>query len=472
MEPVAEVRKELENVKLEVKGSVPNWLSGVLMRNGPVNATIGTESNAHWFDGLAMLHAFSFANGEVRYSNKFLRTDAYNAVFQKKTLNYLGFASDPCRTLFGRFFTALFHLEKHHLHNANINVAKYAGQFVALTEIPLPVRFDPETLETLGVLDYADALPKDSCWESAHPHTDPNTQQAVNYLIHYGRESKYVIYTLKDTARVPFAEIPVAEPSYMHSFSLTDNYIILTQYPLIVKPLNFLLSGKPFIDNFTWHPEKGTEILVIERSSGKVICRAVTDPFFAFHHANAFESEGKVSADIVCYPDASIVMGLGRYYRPAVMAASEDVVYDQKLCRFTIDLATSEVQREKLYHEPMEFPRINGRFDGKHYQYLYLADIRRPEVFADIRPIKKLDLHKRTVHYWREEFCYPGEPVFIEAPDAVHEDDGIVATVVYNLQSKISFLLILEAKEMKEIARAEISQAIPPSLHGQYFNSL
>ena len=47
----------------------------------------------------------------------------------------------------------------------------------------MPVRFDIQTLETLGVLDYADALPKNDCWESAHPHHDAQRQETINFLI-------------------------------------------------------------------------------------------------------------------------------------------------------------------------------------------------------------------------------------------------------------------------------------------------
>ena len=117
-----------------------------------------------------MLHAFSFHNGQVSYTNRFLRTEAYDAVFKRKSIDYLGFdTTDPCQTIFKRFFTFFFP-DTHTLHNANINVTKYANKYVALTEIPLPVEFDFNTLETKGVLHFADKLPQANCWETPHPH--------------------------------------------------------------------------------------------------------------------------------------------------------------------------------------------------------------------------------------------------------------------------------------------------------------
>lgn len=253
----AELQEEVENRSLEISGSVPHWLSGTLIRNGPIKVTVDGQSNEHWFDGLAMLHAFSFDEGKVNYSNKFLRSDAYHTVFDEGSINYSGFAADPCRSLFKQFFTFLIPNSNPEIHNANVNVAKLANEYVALTEVPLPVKFDPITLETLGVLDFKDDLPKEKCWESAHPHYDIQQKRTVNYLIKFGRTSYYTLYSIEDgsSERKIIAEIPVEEPSYMHSFAVTENFIILTEFPFVVKPIDLITRKKAFIKNFTWQPE-------------------------------------------------------------------------------------------------------------------------------------------------------------------------------------------------------------------------
>ncbi|PSQ11870.1 beta-carotene 15,15'-monooxygenase, partial [Halobacteriales archaeon QS_7_69_60] len=69
--------EEHDDRRLSVEGSVPSWLSGALIRNGPANFEFGGERATHWFDGLAMLRRYGFDDGTVRYSNRFLRTDAY-----------------------------------------------------------------------------------------------------------------------------------------------------------------------------------------------------------------------------------------------------------------------------------------------------------------------------------------------------------------------------------------------------------
>src|SRR4051812_48861339 len=73
------LRKEVRIGRLPVEGRLPDWLRGTLVRNGPGQFEIGEETFNHWFDGLAMLHAFSFEKGRVAYANRFLRSSQYKA---------------------------------------------------------------------------------------------------------------------------------------------------------------------------------------------------------------------------------------------------------------------------------------------------------------------------------------------------------------------------------------------------------
>ena len=45
-------------------GSLPDWLSGKLIRNGPGLFEIGDTKLNHWFDGMALLHSFTIKSGK------------------------------------------------------------------------------------------------------------------------------------------------------------------------------------------------------------------------------------------------------------------------------------------------------------------------------------------------------------------------------------------------------------------------
>ena len=54
----------------------------------------------------------------------------------------------------------------------------------------------------------------------------------------------------------------------MHSFGMSEYYLVLMEFPLRVNPLRLALSIEPFIRRYRWQPERGTVITVIDKRSG------------------------------------------------------------------------------------------------------------------------------------------------------------------------------------------------------------
>jgi Retinal pigment epithelial membrane protein len=141
------LKQEIVSDALPVRGILPSWLSGTLLRTGPAQFEVGQHKYRHWFDGLAMLHRFSFHDGTVSYANRFLQSKTYQANREAGKITYAEFATDPCRSLFKRLATTF---TREVSDNANVSISQLGDDFVALTEVPLPVMFDPQPLETLG----------------------------------------------------------------------------------------------------------------------------------------------------------------------------------------------------------------------------------------------------------------------------------------------------------------------------------
>ena len=68
------LENEVRVDSLPLEGELPDWLTGSLVRTGPAKWEVGERSMNHWFDGLAMLHRFCFADGAVSYASRFLET--------------------------------------------------------------------------------------------------------------------------------------------------------------------------------------------------------------------------------------------------------------------------------------------------------------------------------------------------------------------------------------------------------------
>jgi beta,beta-carotene 9',10'-dioxygenase len=168
---------------LPVRGRVPSWLGGTLVRTGPARFEVGADRYRHCFDGLAMLHAFGFAAGRVSYANRPLRSQAYSEAMAKGAISRGEFATDPCRTLFQRVASWF---SPRITDNGCVNVADMAGAALALTESRLPVRFDARSLGTLGVREYDRSI--QGPVSTAHPHYDRARGVHYSYVLDFGRQ--------------------------------------------------------------------------------------------------------------------------------------------------------------------------------------------------------------------------------------------------------------------------------------------
>ena len=448
--------QELELDELAVLGDLPPWLTGSLLRTGPARFEVGDRPLAHWFDGLAMLHRFSFADGAVSYANRFLHSRAFNQAERTGRLAFSEFATDPCRSLFKRVASAF---SPGTTDNGNVNVSRLGDEFIAMTETPLPVLFDPGTLEAAGV-----AYRPPGQLTTAHPHHDPERGELVNFAVKLGPRSHYRFFGQRGRAEQrPIGSIAVREPGYVHSFGMSERFLVLAEFPLVVNPARLALSGRPYIQNYRWEPERGSRFLVVDRQTGRLCASLSTNPFFGFHHVNAFEEDGDVVVDLCAYEDASIIDALyldeTRREHPRLPVP--------ELRRFRLGLETGRVEHERLVEESLELPRIAyRRCNGRPYRYVYGVGRGRGDWLDQI---VKVDVRERGARAWREDGCYPGEPVFVPEPAAADEDTGVLLSVVLEASSHSSFLLVLDASDLSEMARATVPHHIPFGFHGNYF---
>ena len=454
---------EVEIDSLPVEGSIPEWLAGTLLRNGPAKFEVGEQAFNHWFDGLAMLHRFSFAGGSVSYASRFLRSKAYEAAEREGKISYSEFATDPCRSIFRRAAT-LFRPKIS--DNCNVSLTRLGDEYVAMTETPMPVAFDPETLETVGV-----AFRPPGIHATAHPHHDPARGELVAYVTHFGARSEYRIFAQRDRdTQRRVASMRVARPSYMHSFALTERYAVLVAFPLVVNPLDLALSGRPFIENYEWKPELGTRVLVFDRGDGELRGAYEAEPRFSFHHVNAFERDGELTIDFAAYDDATIVDSL---YLKRLRSTPPPPAALARLLRYRVDLGSGRVAEEELCDAPLELPRIDYRErNGRPYRYTYgvgAPGAGGEDEFLD--RLLKVDVESGEATEWHEPGTFPGEPVFVPAPQRHgDEDEGVLLSVVLDAGAASSFLLVLDAAGLSELGRARVPHHIPFGFHGQYFS--
>ena len=273
-------------------------------------------------------------------------------------------------------------------------------------------------------------------------------------------------------------------PAYFHSFGMSENYFIFIENPFYISSylkmflMNFMKWS--FFDILKWKPEKPSKIHLIDRKTGENVKTFLVDTFFAFHHVNAYETDGNVIVDVCGYPDTSIIQA---FYLHELRNGLEGVTYSMpSLRRYrlpTSSIETKSNRQERLpkyaagldYEiivEAFELPRINyEKYNGKPYTYAYGMAFKDHNYF--LAKLMKVNVNTKEQLVWEEENCFPSEPVFLPSPEAKDEDDGIVLSVVSGVLGKGSFLLIVDGKSFKEIGRALLPHSVKPTLHGSFW---
>jgi carotenoid cleavage dioxygenase-like enzyme len=327
------------------------------------------------------------------------------------------------------------------------------------------MEFDLQSLSTLGAFNYGgDRFP--GVLTTAHPHFDPKSGSLLNFVTEMGLRNRYIFYRIPpgQKRRERMGSIPVRQPAYMHSFGITENYLILAEFPLVVNPLRLVLRDKPIVENYEWKPERGTRLFAMSKRDGSL--RTWTaEAFFAFHHVNAFEQNGDLVFDIAAYDDASLMdaLCLERLRAGGPIPASQ-------FRRYRLPARGSTAEYEALSSESIELPRLNyEQGSARDYRFAYGVS-NRPDRPGDLyNQLVKVDVCERTAKVWLAEGCYVGEPVFAASPGTAGEDDGVIFSVVLDAAAGTSFLLLLDAHSFTEIARLEVPIHIPFGFHGQYF---
>lgn len=451
-----------ENIieSLPLQGILPSWIQGSFFINGPAQFELEKKPFQYWFDGFAMIHRFSCNNGSISYANKFLKSSYYTQALKNGTLPTL-LSDDEKPSFFSRMKAKVsaFVAKRPIYDNANVHITTIDGTMVALTETPCHIVFDPTSLKTCGSFTYNDSLDGHIC--TAHPIIDHATEELFNVLTTFGTTSTYHIYSIPKNSktRKEICSITSSEPSYIHSFSITQQYIILTLVPLILNPLDLLFSTKAFLSHYKWTPERKTEFIIIDRKHGTIVTKLKTDPFFVFHHVNAYEQNNTLVVDLISYPDHQII------YSAALkqLCSGNGGKKEGTLQRFTLNLKKNTVTSKVLCSTTLESPRINERYLGKHYSYAYAVD-------ASNKSLLKINVQTGKIIHWQASDCYTGEPVFVAKPGTKQEDDGCILSCVLDAKNKNSFLLILDAKTFKELARAPVPHHIPFSFHGIFIS--
>ncbi|XP_076053437.1 beta,beta-carotene 15,15'-dioxygenase-like [Oratosquilla oratoria] len=289
--------------------------------------------------------------------------------------------------------------------------------------------------------------------------------------------------------------------SYHHSFGMTENYLIFLEQPMLINTVKIATSqvkGKSLHDCLDWCPEEKVKFHIINKTTGQLLKTKYIseEAFFLFHHSNAYEVDGQIVVDVVAYDSPEI---FDKLYLNKVRMNEYSNRHPPQLRRFVIPIVEGKTVRagEELVHVPgceasairvkdnrlgdhirlqcqnigkpgFEMPSHNPKYTGKHYRYVYGTGGYEQGYFC--HSASKTDVETGESWLWKgNEYQYPGEPVFVARPDSTDEDDGVLLVTVVDIRKDHKdMMLVLDAKDLSEIARAEVDVPIPNGLHGLF----
>jgi len=453
------IEHKIKNIPID--GLFPSWLNGAYIAVGPGRFEIGDSKSDHWLDGFGMLHKFTISKGEVSYRNKMVNSSYYKDSLQKGSM--VACYPDPNQSMFSKIAGAFSSTDRREYDNANVNVIQMNGKCMCLTETPKPLLFGFDSLETQTPYVFNDEI--EGHFSSAHPLYDPLTHEWFNFVINYGRTSTYTVYSCKEgnNIRTVRGQTTTSYPSYMHSFCLTPHYIVLLHMPFTVNPYDLILKSKPFIENFTWKPKQGTQFIIFDRETGKLVNTITTKAFFALHQINAFEKHGHIVIDLAAYKNAEIIK---TFYLEPIHSHKHTIAPKSKIKRFILDVDKKQAIRKTVHKTSIEMPRINNSCRQSQHRYVYAMSSNKP---SSPNKLVKIDTQTGAKKNWSWPNCYPSEPTFIANPDGTNEDDGVIVSIVLDAHKKQSFLLVLDAQSFAPIGQAWVPHHIPFIVHGNYF---
>uniref|UniRef100_A0A914CZ49 Uncharacterized protein n=1 Tax=Acrobeloides nanus TaxID=290746 RepID=A0A914CZ49_9BILA len=190
---------------------------------------------------------------------------------------------------------------------------------------------------------------------------------------------------------------------------------------------------------------------------------------FVAHQLNAYEiNEYNVMADMISYPNAD---AYNKYlYRDFLTTQLYPNV--ASITRFNLLLQQNKIVTSVLTPQPtlsVEFPQMNNAYRTKYYAWSYVVE----NPYSAGNSILKINVNdasgKQNSEYKAGSTVALSEPVFIAKPNSSAEDDGVLIIRGLDVGSEKGLLVVVDAKTMTEIGRANVPILIPFGFHNKFF---
>jgi carotenoid cleavage dioxygenase-like enzyme len=453
--------REDAGAPVRVDGTLPSYLRGTCLLNGPGRFERGGVRYRHWLDGDGMVAALHVGDDGARFTNRFVRSGKFTReeadgrpVFRTFGTSFPG---DQLKRGIG--------LES----PVNVSVYPYRGALLAFGEQGLPWALDPVTLETRGLYTFGGQLNEITPF-SAHPKIDHRTGELFNFGVSFSAQHPLLnVFRFAPDGTLAYRKrLPLPYPSSIHDFAISARFAVFYVSPLILRMDALLQDGATLMDALSWQPERGSRLIIAARETGELAASIAIGNRYCLHLVNAFERDGRLVVDVVefekpLYPEYQVVPDL-----------FTDTFRGHPV-RFVVDVAGGTIvdRRDIAYSCSPDFPAHDADAVARDYDDFWMLGISKAG-----RPGRKFFDHlvhvnwptERTDVYAAPAGCYfGGEPCFIPDPEAPRAR-GIVVCQQFDAERVASSFLAFDAFAVSAgpIATLTLASPVPLLFHSSF----
>lgn len=439
----------------EVEGTIPDELCGTLYRNGPALFELFDHPYHSYLDGDGAVSAFRFDRGAARAA---VRVTVTEQLAEERTAGKAIYSSG-----FTRGPTWWRRVGGQQKNPTNVHVLAWHGRVFATTDAGVPIELDPWTLETVGPWKLGGAA---RMTVNAHSRRCPRTGSLFAFGVSMGMGVDLDFYELP-RAGEPRRLTSVRAKGFplVHDLAITEKYVITIVPPVRIGVLPFLAGTAGPASDVHWEPERGCEVILVERAAPHTVHRIDAPAFFSFHLGGAFDrADGTVVGHLCAFER----FDLGDAFEMSKARSGQAFVDAARSFfeRIVLDPEKGTMRREQLIPDVCEFPSVAPATETHEARFCY------PMITRDHRDVVgKLDLARATLEIadlGRDRS--PGESTFVARRSGEGEDDGWLLTQVYDAKRHRTGVAVIDAKHVAggAVATAWLDHHVPPAIHGTW----
>lgn len=438
-----------DSAMTRIHGRMPQGLAGKLYRNGPSWFRYGDDVTGHWFDGDGMVQRYELTPEGVRHSGRFVDTVKRRVEQKAQRIMMPGFgtkgAADAPVT------------GPDDVNAANTSVMRVGDELWALWEAGSPYRLDLDTLETRGPKTFRDDL-KGMAF-LAHPKVEP-TGRIWSAAFMGAKAWVWQVDPRGGLERGELIDLPQA--GYAHDWAVTERHLIFPMQPWVWES-----TAMPVSSHMAWRPERGLQILVVDKADFSKRRVYELPAAFYFHTGDAWEDANGTMHFDVCLSDSPKFAAKGAHdivrgqYDPA-----DDVTAELALVSLHAD-GKADVHRTGA---SAEFPQTDHRRQGLRRDkvvHVHLDAPGRPGARA--LAVTDWKTGKRQVHDFGADVIVE-EALFVARPGGTEELDGWLVGTVLDLKARKTQLHVFDARHIDDgpVAGWQGHHATPLGFHGTF----